>query len=212
MDTESRRKVSILMASFPYRKKWMLQCIEQLMPQCDNFYLWLNEYTKVPSELNKFDKSKLHITLGNVNLKENGRYLFLTGECKNDYCFICDDDINYPPDYVENTLKCFERNGDDVVLAYYIHSNNSFVAEHAEDTLENIRMSNLNFVPIEHYRFGLGTAAFVPSITNFRITNEELTANYDIEMLIGEQCSERGIKVLSPARPKNFVTFIKNTK
>ena len=50
-----KRKVSILMASFPYRKKWMLQCIERLIPQCDNFYLWLNEYKEIPEELKKFD-------------------------------------------------------------------------------------------------------------------------------------------------------------
>lgn len=59
-----KRKVSILMASFPYRKKWMLQCIERLIPQCDNFYLWLNEYKEIPEELKKFDQKKLHVTLG----------------------------------------------------------------------------------------------------------------------------------------------------
>jgi glycosyltransferase involved in cell wall biosynthesis len=50
-----RRGVSILMASFPFRKKWMLQCIERLIGQCDNFYLWLNEYKEIPEELKKFD-------------------------------------------------------------------------------------------------------------------------------------------------------------
>ena len=72
-----KRNVSILMASFPYRKKWMLKCIDQLIPQCDNFYLWLNEYKEIPNELTKYDQSKLHITLGKQNLKENGRYVFL---------------------------------------------------------------------------------------------------------------------------------------
>jgi len=50
-----RRNVSILMASFPYRKKWMLQCMDKLIDQCDNFYLWLNEYKEIPEELKKFD-------------------------------------------------------------------------------------------------------------------------------------------------------------
>ena len=95
------RKVSILMASFPYRKKWMLQCIETLFPQCDNFYLWLNEYKDIPKELKKFDQNKLHVTLGEKNLRENGRYLFLNKpELQEDYCFLCDDDIEYPQDYV----------------------------------------------------------------------------------------------------------------
>ena len=50
-----KRKVSIFMASFPFRKKWMLRCIDQLIGQCDNFYLWLNEYKEIPPELLKYD-------------------------------------------------------------------------------------------------------------------------------------------------------------
>ena len=147
--------------------------------------------------------------LGDINLKENGRYLFLNKECKDDYCFICDDDINYPPDYVENTLKCFERNGDNIVTAYYIHNNNSFFAEYKTDEVQDIFINPKN-MGVPHYRFGLGTAAFVPSLMNFQFTYDELVANYDIEMFIGEQCVARGIKVFTPSRRKNFVTFIRS--
>lgn len=95
----------------------------------------MNEYDEIPYELNRFDKNKLHITLGDVNLRENGRYLFLDGKCRDDYCFICDDDIEYPPDYVENTLGCFQRNGEDIVVAYYILSTKQFLAEHKCDEI-----------------------------------------------------------------------------
>jgi hypothetical protein len=98
---EKQRGVSIFMASFPFRKKWMIKCIVELIDQCDNFYLWLNEYKEIPEELKRFDQNKLHVTLGDRNLKENGRYVILKNpNCQNDYCFICDDDINYPPNYV----------------------------------------------------------------------------------------------------------------
>lgn len=55
MTSQNARRVSIFMASFPYRKKWMIKCIRQLISQCDNFYLWLNEYKEVPQELKQFD-------------------------------------------------------------------------------------------------------------------------------------------------------------
>ena len=48
---EKQREVSIFMASFPFRKKWMIKCIVELIDQCDNFYLWLNEYKEIPEEL-----------------------------------------------------------------------------------------------------------------------------------------------------------------
>ena len=203
------RKVSIAMASFPFRKKYMLKCIDALFDQCDNFYLWLNEYTEIPPELLQYDQSKLHILLSTTDLKENGRYLFLDTVCRDDYCFICDDDIQYPSDYVSNTLKCFERNGENIVIAYYIHNLNSFVGGHSKDeaicTLTSV-------YGIKHYRFGLGVTAFIPSVTNFKILSAEIFSKYDIEMIIAQQCVDNNINVISPMRRANFVNFIRQSE
>ena len=205
---EDERKISILMASFPFRKKWMLKCIDDLFDQCDNFYLWLNQYTEIPKELLKYDQSKMHIHLSTDNLKENGRYLFFDGPCKDDYCFICDDDINYPTNYVQNTIDCFKRNGDNIVVAYYIHSNYKFMSEHKKDSVENTLINSV----VPHYRFGLGVTAFIPSIMNFQFTNEELIRNYDIEMFVAQQCVDNGIRVITPKRPDKFVRFIRDVE
>ena len=202
----TKRKVSIFMASFPFRKKWMLRCIDQLIGQCDNFYLWLNEYKEIPPELLKYDQKKLHIWLSKVNMKENGRYVLLNKvDCQNDYCFICDDDIIYPKNYVQNTLQCFERKGDGIVTAYYVRSTNEFEGGHSTDEVSDISFFN-NSTP--HYRFGLGTAAFVPSEINFKVSETELDQNYDVEMLFGQQCHDKGINVITPKRPVKFVAFI----
>ena len=201
-----KRKISIVMASFPFRKAWMLRCIKQLIDQCDNFYLWLNEYDKIPDELNEFDKTKLHIILSTINLKENGRYMFLNNQCRDDYCFICDDDIDYPSNYVQNTLQCFERNGNYIIAAYYIHSSLKFKSEYSQDSIENIKINTV----VPHYRFGAGTMAFIPSIIDFKFTYEELESNYDIEMFFGQQCIDRNINVITPQRPKNFIKFIRD--
>lgn len=204
------RKVTILMASFPYRKKWMLKCMDKLIDQCDNFYLWLNEYKEVPEELKKYDQNKLHIVIGDKNMKENGRYTFLERpEIQNDYCFICDDDIDYPKTYVKTALDCFKRKGNRIVVSYFIDSALKFEGSYNSDTVENI---NVEFAGISHYRFGLGTAAFIPSLMNFKFTREELEQHYDIEMFIGEECNARGIKVVSPRRPRGFVKFLRSVE
>lgn len=148
------------------------------------------------------------MTLGTVNMKENGRYTFLMGkECREDYCFICDDDIDWPKNYVENTLQCFKRNGDNIVVAYFINRVDSFQAESLTDRVSD---TSSNFAGVNHFRFGLGTAAFVPSVMNFKFTYEELAAHYDIEMFIGKECHDRHIKVISPKRVRGFVKFIRN--
>ena len=198
------RKTSILMASFPFRKKYMIKCIEQLIDQCDNIYLWLNEYDSIPKELEKFDTKKLHITLGKINLRDNGRYTFLKGECKDDYCLICDDDINYPKNYVQNTIDCFKRNGDNIIVTYYVHGIIPFYAEHTIDEIQDVREPAV----VPHYSFGSGTMSFVPSVINIDISFDELVSGYDMELFFGQHCYDMKINVFTPIRPKRFLTFI----
>ena len=143
----------------------------------------MNEYKEIPEELKKYDQNKLHVTLGDVNLKECGRYTFLwKSELQDDYCFLCDDDINWPKDYVKNTLECFKRHGDCIVTAYFVCDGVSdFVAEHRQDDLKRISTEWI----IPHQRIGAGTMAFVPGLIGFQFTWDELLANYDIEMFMG---------------------------
>lgn len=53
------------MASFPLRKTGMLNTIQALLPQCDIFCLWLNEYDEVPDEIKDIQKqsSKLIVKI-----------------------------------------------------------------------------------------------------------------------------------------------------
>jgi hypothetical protein len=92
------------------------------------------------------------------------------------------------------------------VIAYFVHSTSSFEARHDFDEQYNIRT---NWVT-PHYRFGLGVTAFVPSLVQFKVTEEELAENYDVEMIFGYQCYAKNIKVITPKRPNRFVTFIKS--
>ena len=151
----------------------------------------------------------MHVVLADKNIKENGRYTFLKNpELKDDYCLICDDDIDYPPNYVQNTVECFKRNGDDIVVAYYVnYSHQKFAQPFHRDVVENM---SCNIGGVSHYRFGLGVAAFVPGIMNFRFTRQDLDSNWDMEMFWGQECLDRGVKVISPKRPYGFIKFIEN--
>jgi hypothetical protein len=80
----------------------------------------------------------------------------------------------------------------------------------AESLTDRVSDTSSNFAGVNHFRFGLGTAAFVPSVMNFKFTYEELAAHYDIEMFIGKECHDRHIKVISPKRVRGFVKFIRN--
>ena len=143
----------------------------------------MNEYKEVPEELKKYDYNKLHVVLGK-NLKENGRYTFLRNpELQDDYCFICDDDISWPKDYVKNAIECFNRNGENILIAYFI--NGGLDKFHGKDAVNN---GYSHFGSVPHYRFGAGTCAFIPSYMPFKFTDDELEQHYDMELIFAQQC------------------------
>ena len=111
-------------------------------------------------------------------------------ECKNDYCFICDDDIDWPANYVDHTLECLHRYNDNVVISYYAYSSEDFLKQHEND--------------LECSCLGSGTCAFIPSILNANITYDELKNMYDCEIFIVNECLRKNIKIISPKRPVNF--------
>ena len=93
-----------------------------------------------------------------------------------------------------------------MVIAYYVRSTMEFEKAHSSDDTPNILFNS----PIPHYRFGLGTAAFVPSLVKFKVSDYELEQNFDVEMIFGQQCHDRNIQVVTPKRPNQFVVFIKS--
>ena len=49
-------------------------------------------------------------------------------------------------------------------------------------------------------------------MTKFKFSYAELTANYDMEMIWGQQCLDEKIRLYTPKRPKNWITFIRDTQ
>lgn len=85
------------MATFPGRIAVALKAIESLAAQVDRVNVILNEYNTIPEGYDVFDN--VHYIHPNENLKDVGK--FLPGANALDYILYVDDDILYPPDYVE---------------------------------------------------------------------------------------------------------------
>lgn len=98
-----RPMVSAGMASFPPREENLRQAVAAILPQVDRLYVYLNGYESVPAFL-----QHPRITIGRSqqhgDLQDNGKVFFLK-EMPKGYRFTLDDDIAYPPDYVERMLQ-----------------------------------------------------------------------------------------------------------
>jgi len=77
----------------------------------DYFYHLLND--------EDLDNGKIEIITPDSNLTDNGKFHELDefSVDEHEYYFTCDDDIIYPPDYVERTIKAIETYG--TIITYH---------------------------------------------------------------------------------------------
>lgn len=105
-ETYDGNLISVCLASYPPRREKLKQVVESLLPQADRLYVYLNEYEEVPDFLRH---SRITVELGgaDANLRDNGKFFFAS-TLPRGYCFTVDDDIVYPPDYVQTLIRKLE--------------------------------------------------------------------------------------------------------
>lgn len=103
------------LATFPPRREILVETLESLSSQVDAVFVCLNEYTAIPDELSRF--SNVHAFIPDSDLKDAGK--FAPEVQPNDTVFTCDDDILYPPTYVQDTIENLETLGaKDTIVGY----------------------------------------------------------------------------------------------
>ncbi len=104
------------MATYPARRGCLQQVIERVHPQLDRLNLVLNEYREVPAELDRFDR--LNPIIPEEDTKDVGKFLPVVDD--EDHVFLLDDDLLYPPDFVETALKKYAGfNCDKVLVGFH---------------------------------------------------------------------------------------------
>lgn len=101
-------KVTASLCSIPTRKADLARVVASLEPQVDHLNVFLNGYPGIPAFLKKdwitVARSQDHEDRSDANKA------FWTGSVKG-YHFLCDDDLIYPPDYVERLIAGIETRG-----------------------------------------------------------------------------------------------------
>lgn len=93
------------MATFPARAEFLPKAIESLQGQLDHLVVVLNEYTrKGAKRLPTYRNVSYEIPPSDT--KDTGKFL---GERREDeYVFLADDDLLYPPDYAASLIRAYE--------------------------------------------------------------------------------------------------------
>ena len=109
-------QVLVGIASIPEREHSLERVVGALAPQADRIHVSLNGYQQVPSFLDEHD----HVS-ATVRNGDNGgdAEKFAMVDDWDGYVVTCDDDILYPPDYIQTLLAGIGRHGQRTAVSFH---------------------------------------------------------------------------------------------
>jgi hypothetical protein len=118
--------VTASMASMPSRLAMLKQTVASILPQIDFLNVYLNGYENTPAFLCDAKIQVIH-SREYGDLRDNGKFFFLDS-ILHGYHFTIDDDIIYPPDYVQRvTLKIEQYDRQAIVGCHGVNLANPIV-------------------------------------------------------------------------------------
>lgn len=174
--------VTANIATQPSRVNQLIKTVDSLKDQVDKVRVFANEFDPLPS----FDN--VEVTKLSIDWADNAKFLGIGG---NEIYFSCDDDIIYPPNYIDHTLERMEDYPNAIVTYhgrklkgmnrhyYYGHESFHFLRTVEDDTLIDV--------------CGTGVTAFDTRVFNPDI---ERTPQKMADLLFSYQAAKQGIEIV----------------
>jgi len=197
--------VVLSLCSIPERQAMLQRTLASLAPQVDEIYLYLDRYTAVPSFVPTCHP-KVHVVRSQdvPGLRDNGKFLPLQGLGQACFFFTADDDIAYPPDYVNAMLGKIEHYGRQAVVgvhgvlvpdqpkAYFSGWRRVF---NFSKGLEKDQLVN---------NLGTGTVAFhtglLPGLDYRQFAHAGM-----VDLYLAAFCKRQGVPMVAVARPEGWL-------
>lgn len=190
--------ITACMATYPPREDKLRTVVAALLPQVDAINIYLNGYEKVPPFL---QHSRINAVLGGTDLRDNGKFYF-TKDVPRGFCFTVDDDIAYPPEYVQSLIRRIEFYERRAVVGLhgtiYAKPIRSFFRGrtllHFEEELERDTVVN---------QLGTGTVAFHTDLLRPELEWFETTGMADVWLAL--EARKRRIPLIAIARQAHWL-------
>lgn len=171
----NNRQVFIGIASIRIRMHALKETIESLIDQTDKIGVYLDDYDHTPEFLKNPKILVVHSSEINNDLGDAGKFFWV--ENHNGYYFTCDDDLRYPPDFVQRTIDCIENSKKPIVVGWHGSIiNESFKSYYYKEsrkvlTFGSLRERNANVHILGTGCMGFHTRHINVNLKNFKTPN-----------------------------------------
>ena len=112
-----RDKITACMAAIPSRENVLRQVVGSIINQVDELIIYLNGYDKVPNFLLSYKIKVYQSQHENGDLGDAGKF-YKVGQLKG-FILSIDDDLIYPPDYVQKLISKINSYGRQAVISFH---------------------------------------------------------------------------------------------
>jgi hypothetical protein len=183
-----------------------LQTFSQVLPvihaQVDHVFVYLDGYGEPPAFLRDFERVTVRRAEDVGDLHASSRFLCLQDLTAPALVAVVDDDILYPPDYVEALAGALEALGGDAVVG--VHGR-IFIPPHRSYARD---ATSLHFAhalaenqPVDE--LGTGTCAFLSD--RFRVDPRAWDRTDMDDLLIAMEAQRQGLPRIAIARPQKWL-------
>lgn len=190
-------KISARMATFPPRLEGLRKMIQEYLVVFPRLYICLNEMRSVPSFLQGDDR--IVAIIPDKDLKAAGKFAAPADD--DEIVFLVDDDIIYPPDYVQRMVEHLAAMGPNVVVG--VHGIRYRVVGSGQikgDTI-GYKKYNLSYKVVDSLGTGTvcGWGMYMPPL-------EYVTsAHRYVDLRFARYCTREGIEQVAVPRPSGWL-------
>jgi FkbM family methyltransferase len=112
----ARPSVCASLATIPTREQGLRHVVESLLPQVDRLQVYLNGYDHVPEFL---ASDRVEVARSQVHGDRGDAGKFFWSARNTGYQLVCDDDIDFPEDYVHRLVAGIERHRRQAVVGFH---------------------------------------------------------------------------------------------
>jgi len=190
------------MPTIPSRRQIAKHVIKTLLQQSvDKMVVFLNGYSE-EEELVK--DVRVHYVLNKQNMGPIVRYSVTSDEYR--FVFCVDDDICFPPDYIDSSVSFLELLGENVAISYHAAVWPNGAGGYASRQLVHMSSEVSTFINCDY--LGSGVSVFWQKDYKHLLDPKPELFTYEDDVWMSSQLSIRGVKLVRPPTRGNWLTFL----
>lgn len=197
--------VTASVASFAAREDSLNQAVASILPQIDRLNVYLNNYDAVPEFL-RHPKITVARSQEHGDRRDNGKFFFLRNVAAG-YHFTIDDDIIYPPNYVQHLILKILQYRKQAVVGIHGVTFADPIERFYKDRKVSVFWGGLDVDRVVNL-LGSGTVAYHTSTVELDFKDFKVPGMGDLWLAVAAK--RQKVPMIAVARASDWLTSIQN--